>query len=131
MKKLILVRFAPTMQPNPAVTRALAPHMKQTPKPVAFPLPGVIVTLFVTDSTLDQVRDSINETRSCFVLADTEISHIMLPPEIMKTPMVKKFFNNSEPASQTIWSLDELLDMVAANGLDSLTPAQREALNAM
>jgi hypothetical protein len=132
MKKLILVRFSPTMQPNPAVTAALKPHMKMNPRPIAFPVPGAIVTLMVTDSTLDQVRDSINATGAMFVLADLENAKVQLPQEIMNSPMLRNYISQEpqRPAPR-VWTLDELLDLVAANGIDSLTPEQMAALNAL
>jgi hypothetical protein len=132
MKKIIIVRFAPTMQPNPRVTRALQPHMKTSPRPTAFAVPGAIVTLMATDSTLDQVRDSLNGTGVSFILADLENVKVAFPQEIMNSPVVRQFVSSAAPTPATrLWTLDELLDLIAANGIDSLTQEQRTQLDVM
>jgi hypothetical protein len=85
-----------------------------------------------TDSTLDQVRDSLNGTGVSFILADLENVKVAFPQEIMNSPVVRQFVSSAAPTPATrLWTLDELLDLIAANGIDSLTQEQRTQLDVM
>jgi len=127
MKKLILVRMF-AQGPNPKVTNVLAPHMSQSPnRPIAFPAPGCVVTVFETNSDVAVITEQLRQLRVFFILADIESAGVVLPPEIM---VVCQPYFSAQPAPQDDrqFSLDELLDIINQTGRESLTPAQNEQL---
>lgn len=130
MKKLILVRFTPAPIPNPAVSLALATHMMTTPRPQMFAMPGAIITLFATESDVNAVNDDLKRTNSMFVLADTQNAMVSLPQELIRMPEIAAFLGSEAPTQRQAraWTLNELLDLITANGIESLTPEQRARL---
>lgn len=131
MKKLILVRFTPAPIPNPAVSRALASHMMTTPRPQMFAMPGAIITLFATESDVNAVNDDLKRTNSMFVLADVQDAKVNLPQELTRIPEVAAFLGEAVVPTQRqarAWTLNELLDLINENGINSLTPEQKARL---
>lgn len=123
MKKLILIRIGQV--PNPQVTAALIPHM--TGRPVAFPIPGAIVSVFDTESSLDEVNESVKSTGAFFFLTEFENSKMHLPEEVMEI-LGESIGTPPQPETRE-WSIDEVLDLITANGIESLTPSQRQILD--
>lgn len=127
MKKLILVRIGQV--PNPMVTAALIPHM--TGRPVAFPIPGAIVSIFDSPSSIEQVSESIKETGAFFFLMEHGNAAMHLPPEVME--VIDRVTEGSEtPTSsqpEPELSIDDVLDLITQNGIESLTPAQKQILD--
>ena len=120
MKKLVLVRLG--LSPNPQVTAALLPHM--SPNPVAFPIPGAIVSVFETQSSIDEVAQAVKETGSLFFLMDMESARINLPEEIME--LIGSAEQPQAPtAEQTV---DEILDLIREHGVEVLTEEQKRIL---
>lgn len=120
MKKLVLVRLG--LSPNPQVTAALLPHM--SPNPVAFPIPGAIVSVFETQSSIDEVAQAVKETGSLFFLMDMESARINLPEEIME--LIGSAEQPQAPtAEQTV---DEILDLIREHGVEVLTDEQKRIL---
>lgn len=132
MKRITLVRLG--MLPNPAVSNALAPHIKDG-KAVAFPIPGAIMTILDTESTLQQVSDAVIATGSHFIISDNTGLH--LPTEILAIISRGLEERGMRPLTdvveiergEPILSLDQLLDLVAEKGIAGLTPQQRERLD--
>jgi len=127
MKKLILVRIGQV--PNPMVTAALIPHM--TGRPVAFPIPGAIVSIFDTQSSIEQVSESIKETGAFFFLMEQRNAAMHLPPEVME--IISQVTEGSETSTSSQpepeLSIDDVLDLITQNGIESLTPAQKQILD--
>ena len=129
MKKLILVRMF-AQGPNPRVTAVLARHMSQNPnRPIAFPAPGCVVTVFETESDVKVITEELRTVGVFFILADIESAGVILPMEIMTvcqnyigTP------SNPAPTAERQFSLDELLDLIRQNGRASLSAAQETRL---
>ena len=129
MKKLILVRMF-AQGPNPRVTNVLGRHMSQTPnRPIAFPAPGCVVTVFETTSDVSVITEELRTLGVFFILAPIENAGVILPMEIMTvcqnyigTP------SNPAPTATRQFSLDELLDLISSNGRASLTAEQETQL---
>jgi hypothetical protein len=123
MEKLVLVRFG--QAPSPVVSRALAPHI--VGQAVAVPVPGAILSVFNTDSNLDQVCDDIKATGAFFILARFNDINIELPDEIIS--VIHQAMGTSTPReTERVYTMDELLDLISKNGIDSLTQDQRRQL---
>jgi hypothetical protein len=126
MEKLILVRFG--SQPSPAVSAALAPHING--RAFAAPIPGAIMSVFNSPSNLEDICDSIKETGAFFMLMRFNDVNLFLPEELIEAiHKAMGSIDRLETASdQREWTMDEVLDLISANGIDSLTPAQRRIL---
>jgi hypothetical protein len=123
MEKLVLVRFG--QAPSPVVSRALAPHI--VGQAVAVPVPGAILSVFNTDSNLDRVCDDIKATGAFFILARFNDINIELPDEIIS--VIHQAMGTSTPReTERVYTMDELLDLISKNGIDSLTQDQRRQL---
>ena len=120
MKKLVLVRLGGA--PSPEVSAALIPHM--TGRPIAFPIPGAIVSVFETQSSIDEVHESVKETGALFFLMDIQTAKINLPEEIMEAIGVSQPPLPETP-EQTV---DEILDLIRQHGVEILTPEQKRIL---
>ena len=126
MEKLVLVRFG--QAPSPVVSRALAPHI--VGQAVAVPVPGAIMSVFNTDSNLDKVCDDIKETGAFFILARFNDINIELPEELIA--VIHKAMGNPTPReTERVYTMDELLDLISKNGIDSLTTDQRRQLESL
>jgi hypothetical protein len=122
MKKLILIRIGQV--PNPLVTAALVPHM--TGRPVAFPIPGAIVSIFDTESSLEEVSESVKETGAFFFLVEHQNSKIHLPEEVME--MLNQAMGTPEPEPTREQTVDEILDLIRERGVECLTEEQKRIL---
>jgi hypothetical protein len=127
MQKLILIRFG--LLPDPRVSMALRPHIAGTA--FASPVPGAIMTLFTTNSKIDEIERDIREVGVFFILADMETSKLCLPREVLEI-IEREFINEPQPSAQaTSWTMDELLDIIHQTGIDSLTAEQRNQLESL
>jgi hypothetical protein len=121
MKKLTLIRFG--QSPSPEVSAALAPHI--VGKAVALPIPGAILSIFKSNSSIEEVREAIAKTGAMFILSDN--TELVLPQPLMDA--IKKVFPEAEPAAEEkTLTMDEILDLISQNGIESLTPDQRRQL---
>jgi len=126
MKKLTLVRFGQV--PNPQVTAALAPHI--IGKAIALPVPGAIVSIFNTESSIETGSDSVKGTGVFFFIMDAAASDSHLPEEIQAA--IDKVFGGSAHTTSPVtreYTIDELLDLINQNGIEALTPDQRSQLD--
>jgi hypothetical protein len=122
MTTLALIRFGQT--PNPIVSQALAPHI--IGKAVAVPVPGAILSVFNTESSVDDVRESVQATGVFFILSDR--AQLALPQPLMDA-IADAFPNDGEPAKDDKpLTMDEILDLISQNGIESLTSAQKQQL---
>ena len=126
MEKLILVRFGSV--PSPAVSAALAPHVNG--RAFAAPIPGAIMSVFNSPSNLEDICDAIKQTGAFFMLMRFNDVNLFLPEELIEAinKAMGQLDRMETPSTQREWTLDEVLDLISANGMDSLTPAQRRVL---
>lgn len=125
MQKLILVRFG--NQPSPAVSIALKPHI--VGNAFAGPIPGAIMSVFNTESTKEAIAEDIKETGAYFMLMRADEAAINLPEELMA---VIAQITSEEPGRATDLrelTIDDILDLINENGIESLTPDQRRILD--
>jgi hypothetical protein len=125
MQKLILVRFG--NQPSPAVSMALKPHI--VGNAFAGPIPGAIMSVFNTESTKEEIAEDIKETGAYFMLMRADEVSINLPEELMA---VIAQITSEEPGRATDLrelTIDDILDLINKNGIESLTPDQRRILD--
>ena len=56
--------------------------------------------------------------------------NLFLPEELIEAinKAMGQLDRMETPSTQREWTLDEVLDLISANGMDSLTPAQRRVL---
>ena len=122
MTTLALIRFGQT--PNPIVSQALAPHI--IGKAVAVPVPGAILSVFNTESSVDDVRESVQATGVFFILSDR--AQLALPQPLMDA-IADAFPNDGEPTKDDKpLTMDDILDLISQNGIESLTSAQKQQL---
>jgi hypothetical protein len=121
MKKLALLRFGNS--PSREVSAALAPHI--VGKGFAAPVPGAILSVFNTNSSIEEVSSGVASTGATFVLTEfIPGQSVCLPPELML--MIDGITGEAErPEPKTQWTLDELLDIINQGGIESLTPEQK------
>ena len=125
MQKLILVRFG--TQPSPVVSMALKPHI--VGNAFASPIPGAIMSVFNTNSTKEQIAADVKETGAYFILMRADEATINLPEELMG---VIDNIVGEEPGRATDdreLTIDDILDLINKNGIESLTPDQRRILD--
>lgn len=122
MQKLILIRIGQV--PNPAVTAALVPHI--TGRPIAFSIPGAIVSIFDTESSLEEVSKSVKETGAFFFLVDYNNAAVHLPEEIMEA--VSRVVGTRVEPQTPEQTVDEILDLIGERGIEYLTEEQKRIL---
>ena len=125
MQKLILVRFG--NQPSPAVSTALKPHIVGSS--FACPIPGAIMSVFNTESTKEEITADVKRTGAYFILMRADEAIINLPEELMEVIVQIRC---DEPAISTDsreLTIDDILDLINENGIESLTPNQIRILD--
>jgi len=121
MKKLTLIRFG--QSPSSEVSAALAPHI--VGKAVALPIPGAILSIFKSNSTMDEVREAVAQTGAMFILSES--TEMVLPQPLMD--VILKVFKDAAPvAEDKPLTMDEILDLISQNGIESLTSDQKRQL---
>jgi hypothetical protein len=124
MQKVILIRFG--QLPDPRVSIALKRHI--VGKAVALPVPGAIMSVFNTNSSMSDIANDVKEVGVFFTLSDWQTSCVCLPTEL-SVAIEKAFGEQPAPtATPKQWTLDELLDLISQNGIESLTTEQRNQL---
>ena len=123
MKKVALLRFGNS--PNPEVSKALKPHI--VGQAFASPVPGAILSVFNTNSSLTEISGSVESTGATFILTEFKPGQTMsLPPNLML--IIDIITGETERELDKTWTLDELLDLINQNGVQSLTPEQKRQL---
>lgn len=122
MKKLALIRFGNS--PSQAVSMALRPHI--VGKGFVAPIPGAILSVFNSESSIEEVSESIKETGALFILTDYDESQFNMPEGF--TEAVEAVIGQTPQTPQVEITLDDVLDLINRNGIESLTPEQRRIL---
>ncbi len=123
MTQVILIRFGEV--PNPAITAILAPHM--IGKAIATPVPGAIMSVFNTNSDVAQIAQELKELGPNFFIFKREDAKFNLPEEFLNKIDQVMGSDAPKPARRE-WTVDEVLDVIADQGMDALTPEQRAVL---
>lgn len=123
-RQVILIRFGET--PNPAITMVLAQHIKG--KAIALPVPGAIMSVFYSESKIEDIANDLNQVGPCFFLFDREDAKLNLPKEVMEVIDNAMGETAQRPVERREWTIDEVLDQISRGGMDSLTPEQRAVL---
>ncbi len=127
MKKLFLIRFGNV--PNPEVTKVLAKHISG--RAFAGPIPGAILSVFNTKSDPSTITQQLSKTGALFFLIEEGALNQNLPEGLMEA--INKLTGNSEVTPQPVnprWTLDDILDLISQNGIESLTSSQLQILRA-
>jgi hypothetical protein len=123
MTQVILIRFGET--PNPAITAILAPHM--IGKAIATPVPGAIMSVFNTESEVAQIAQELTELGPNFFIFKREDAKFNLPEEFIAK--IDEVMGGEAPKpARREWTVDEVLDIIADQGINALTPEQRAVL---
>jgi hypothetical protein len=125
MQKLILVRFG--TQPSPAVSTALKPHI--VGDAFACPIPGAIMSVFNTNSTKEQITADVKETGAYFILMRADEAKVNLPKELMDVIDTIVGEDSGRATDYRELTIDDVLDLINQNGIESLTPDQRRILD--
>lgn len=129
MQKIVILRFGPPI-PIPEINAALRPHFADQ-RAKAFPMPGGVMSVFSTESSIEEVATSIKECGvpgiSFFVFPFDEKS-CQLPPQLIAA-INDGAANNSSPVPSRQLTVDEILEKISAHGRESLTPDELETLN--
>lgn len=123
-RQVILVRFGEV--PNPRITAVLANHISG--KAVALPVPGAIMSIFFTESTIESITRDLKEVGPNFFLFDRDNAGINLPNEVLEVIDRAMGQEAQQPVQQREWTMDEVLDQISRGGMASLTPEQRAVL---
>lgn len=131
VRQLFLVRLGGV--PDPRVTQILMPFVHEN-KAIAFPIPGAIVTILYTEHSTEEIATAISSAvPHYFMLSENMAFHF--PPEVtnMITKKLREFGMTHHEvidpqAAQVDLTLDDLLGLVSARGLENLTPSQRQRL---
>ena len=87
------------------------------------------MSVFNTESTKEEVAADVKETGAYFMLMRADEASINLPEELME---VIAQIVGEEPGRATDSSeltIDDILDLINKNGIESLTPDQRRILD--
>jgi hypothetical protein len=123
-RQVILIRFGEV--PNPAITKVLANHI--TGKAVALPVPGAIMSIFFSESTIDAITQDLKQVGPNFFIFDRDAAGVNLPTEVIEVIDRAMGEPSQRPVTQREWTMDEVLDIITQQGMDALTPEQRAVL---
>lgn len=131
MKTIALLRFGAPI-PNQAVSQAIAPHVSGPA--IATPVPGGILSVFRTESTEADIAEALRQTGAQFFMFDWTTAEIEAPEGFVDAvdraifgPGRERMTPNPEAEALTI---DQILDKINERGVESLTPAERQRLEA-
>jgi len=119
-----LIRFGTT--PNPAVSNALKSHISG--QAFAGPIPGAIMSVFNTESDEDQITQDLKQTGALFFLLDSANVHQNLPEGMMEA--IDAVLGTAPAPEPQVLTIDEILEKISAQGIRSLTQAERARLEA-
>jgi len=122
--KIVIMRFGPSVA-IPEITLALVPHFQNDPRPLRFPVPGGVISVFNTDSTPEEVAASLKEV-------SPELPFLVMPFDKDRLQLPGLFEIIGEDTTETAappLTIDQILDKVNATGMSSLTDEERNILN--
>jgi hypothetical protein len=123
-RQVILVRFGEV--PNPAITMVLAKHI--TGKAIALPVPGAIMSVFFSESTIKSIADDLKQVGPNFFIFDRDNDAMNLPKELIEVIDKAMGEEAQRPIQQREWTIDEVLDIISRQGMEALTPEQKAVL---
>ena len=126
MQKVTLLRFG---TPNPAVSQVIAPFING--KGSATIIPGAVLSVFNTESSIDEIAEiaeALREIGALFLIQPWNPNTMGMPKELVKEVERVLGATPAPAAAQTELTLDELLDLINRNGIESLSPEQRRRL---
>lgn len=131
MKKIVVLRFGPPI-PIPEINQALRPHFANDQSAKAFPVPGRVMSVFNTDSTPEQIAESIKALSldiPFFVFPyDRKASSLPQPLEdAINSESVPS--NSAQPTAPAL-TVDQILEKISEHRIESLTEVERATLNA-
>ena len=132
MRKIVFLRFGPPIM-IPEINQALRPHFAADQSAKAFPMPGGVMSVFSTESSLEQVADSVKALNMPIPFFVFEYR-----PEMSSLPkQIEDAVNDNTPAHDAPPNeevaeptVDEILEKITEHGIESLTEREREILNA-
>jgi hypothetical protein len=128
MQKIVIMRFGP---PTPIfeINAALKPHFADK-LAKAFPMPGGVMSVFNTESSIEEVTASIKETGVPvpFFIFPFNADACQLPPQAIAA--ITGEADNGTSAPTRTPTMDEVLEKISATGIESLTPEEKAVLNA-
>lgn len=131
MQKIVILRFGPPI-PIPEINAALRPHFAdQAAK--AFPMPGGVMSVFNTNSTIEEVTNSVKEAvpgLPFFIFSYDPKGRSLPQPLIDAIESDAEPTSNGAQATATELTIDEILEKITASGMESLTPSELAVLNA-
>ena len=126
MQNLTLLRFGNS--PMPEVSKVLSRHM--VGQGVLMPIPGVVISVFDTETSIENLTEELRSTGAYFYLVETNCSGLGMPDEF-KTHVLENFpyaFGDAQASPIESNDIEELLNKVRTLGDDSLTPEEKERL---
>lgn len=123
MNKIVIMRFGP-QRPIKEINKALRPHFSHDANAKAVPVPGGVMSVFNTESTLEDVSKSlkrISQDLPFFVMKYDE-THMQIPG---LTP--NEASDVEDDATPTL-TVDQILEKISANGINSLTENEKSIL---
>lgn len=133
MKTIALLRFGAPI-PNPAVSQAIAPHVSGPC--IATPVPGGILSVFRTESSEADIAEALRQTGAQFFMFDWCAAEIEAPEGFVDAvdravlgPDRDRNRMTPNPEAETL-TIDQILDKINERGVESLTPAERQRLEA-
>lgn len=134
MQKVVVFRFGPPI-PVPPITNALIPHFASG-KPMAISVPGGVMSVFNTNSSIDEIATSIKgvDLPIIFFVFKYSPTSIVLPAEL--TEAIAEALGDEAPETPTVipnapvGTYDQILDKINATGMSSLTAADLAELRA-
>lgn len=127
MNKVVFLRMG--MGPDMKVSKVLLEEIIANKADAKFmPLPGVVVSVFETEFTPTQIRQRFfgdpQLSEVPFMVFEAKNFDVNFPEKFRQS-----VFGLGEEVSETCdLSLDDLLDLVKAGGVESLTPVQLQRL---
>lgn len=124
-KKVVLVRFG-FPGPVPQITAVLKPHISDWSTASALIHPGGVISLFKTESTLEQISSDLKQIGVLFFLFEANQDFSNLPPSWAS---LLGALCEPETVTQTELTIDDVLLKITDHGMDSLTEEELAILH--
>lgn len=123
MNKIVIMRFGPQRLIK-EINEALRPHFSHDANAKAVPVPGGVMSVFNTESTLEDVSKSlkrIDRNLPFFVMPFNE-NHMQIPG------LTSDESSDVEDDEVPTLTVDQILEKISANGINSLTENEKSIL---
>lgn len=115
--------------PIPEVSAALRPHIN-SPDAKAFPVPGGVVSIIDTESSIADVSAALDQVGVFFFIVPMDANVVGMPQGLNDALNQRGIVAPSAPQPVRPLTVDEILDKINATGVESLTDAERAILEA-